>query len=322
MFVQLWRVYDILIVVHVSGQDMRLIRLQEFEQSLRVDRLSAHLLVRIREGFEVLGQSSRNMHRHEDGTSRRHMRQILLQPAKHFFGDIAHVEMIAADVKNIVEYDVMYFATIKRIVCRPEMTGIGGCRQFVGAASVVHVVITEHAVERYARAAQLVDVSVIKLRLVAHEIAAIDAEHITLPVRVDGLPAIGDDIDVRGEILFAEKLRIGMYDEQMTVIILRIPAEGKVMPLRLRAVDRPIEPRNARTVGGQIPRRRRYIDELGRRIGRGQDVTPFAIGRHTCLSVGNDNVRHSFSFTRHTAFDGRLRRDFRTVPSSAKHDAP
>ena len=54
MFVQLRRVYDILIVVHVSGQDMRLIGFQEFKQSLRVDRLSAHLLVRIREGFGVL----------------------------------------------------------------------------------------------------------------------------------------------------------------------------------------------------------------------------------------------------------------------------
>ena len=35
-------------------------------------------------------------------------------------------------------------------------------------------------------------------------------------------------------------------------IILRILAEGKVMPLRLRAVDRPIEPWNARTVGGHF----------------------------------------------------------------------
>lgn len=92
------------------------------------------------------------MEKHYDGRAFGYIRKVLSEPIEGGFVDVAHVEIIATDVEDIVDCDVVDITAIERIVCGADVFFESGFGVFVGWDVVLFVVIAVDDVDRVAEA--------------------------------------------------------------------------------------------------------------------------------------------------------------------------
>ena len=170
------------------------------------------------------------MHDHKYQLIPGHIRKVFFQPCKSPFINISDVLVVTIDIEAIVEYNVMGFSFIKRIIDRAEITFKSTVRVLKSTSSVGHVMVADSTINGKVQSEYDINVRWIQRRGITHDVSTINTEYVSFSrIRLYIFFYILQESAIGFHIVFGSDLHISLHQKQMIHIILRILHQLKII---------------------------------------------------------------------------------------------